>query len=318
LQEEHFMKQLLTFVALLAAVALLVPAPGAAQSSGGVRGKVVDEEKQPVADAEVLIEFEGGVTRKYEVKTNDKGEYMQVGLPVGPYKITATKEGYVPGAIGIRVGIGIAESMPDVELISNEAAAQQAAPDTELIKEKFDKGVEAARAGRLDEAETIFNELLVEQPGIAEVHRNLGYIHAQREDWAKAEASYQAAIDLRPGDPAFVTALAKLYQDTGQEEKAVALMSQAAAENPEDAQTQLNQGIFQINQGQTAEAQASFEAALAADPSLAEAHYHLGTILVGQGKIPEAVEHLETYLASNPPNEQYAATAQGLVQALKQ
>ena len=79
-----------------------------------------------------------------------------------------------------------------------------------------------------------------------------------------------------------------------------------------------HQGIFLLGSGQSVEAQAAFEAALAADPSLAEAHYHLGTILVGQGKVPEAIEHLETYIASGPSNEQYAATAQGLVQALKQ
>ncbi len=115
-----------------------------------------------------------------------------------------------------------------------------------------------------------------------------------------------------------MNALAKLYSDTGQEEKAAALMAQAAADNPEDAETQLTQGIFLINQGQSAEAQASFEAALAADPSLAEAHYHLGTILVGQGDVPGCIEHLEAYLASNPQNEQYKATAEGLVQALKQ
>ena len=81
------------------------------------------------------------------------------------------------------------------------------------------------------------------------------------------------------------------------------LMSQAAADNPEDAQHPVStQGIFLLNAGQNDEAQAAFEAALAADPSLAEAHYHLGTLLVGQGKVPEAIEHLETYLASNPNN----------------
>lgn len=281
-------------------------------------GKVVDEEEQPVADAVVLLEFEGGVTRSYEIKTNDKGEYMQVGLPIGPYRITASKDGYVPGAIGIKVGMGLARDTPSIELISEAAAIKQASPDAEEIKAKFDEAVVLARAGDLDAAEAAFNEVMALNPGIAEVHRNLGYIHAQREEWDLAEASYQAALDLRPGDGAFVSALAKMYTDSGQEEKAEALMSQAAADNPEDAETQLNQGIFQINSGETAKAQASFEAALVADPSLAEAHYHLGTILVGQGDVPGAVEHLEAYIASNPSNEQYLATAQGLVQALKQ
>jgi Flp pilus assembly protein TadD len=312
------MKSLITAVAALAAFVMLAPAPAAAQTSGGVMGKVVDEEKQPVAGAKVLIEYEGGVNRSYEVKTNDKGEYMQVGLPIGNYKLTASKDGYVPGAIGIKVGMGLARDIPTIELLSQKAAAGQADPNAEAIKAKFDEGVALARAGDLDEAEAVFNEILAMNPGIAGVYRNLGYIHAQRKEWDAAEENYLAALDLRPGEPEFVTALVQMYTDSGQEEKAAALMAQAAADNPEDARTQLAQGIFQINEGQLAEAQASFEAALAADPSLAEAHYHLGTIMVGQGKVAEAVEHLEAYLASNPTNEQYAATAQGLVQALKQ
>lgn len=312
------MKTLFTAVAFLAVLTLLAPFPAAAQNSGGIMGKVVDEEQQPVAAAKVLIEFEGGVTRSFEVKTNDKGEYLQVGLPIGPYRITASKDGYVPGAIGIRVGMGTARDLPVIELISEAAAIKQASPDAEAIKAKFEAGVALARAGDLDAAEAAFNEVLALNPGVAEVYRNLGFIYAERKEWDRAEASYLSALDLRPGAPEFVNALAKLYSDTGQEEKAAALMAQAAADNPEDAETQLTQGIFLINQGQSAEAQASFEAALAADPSLAEAHYHLGTILVGQGDVPGCIEHLEAYLASNPQNEQYKATAEGLVQALKQ
>jgi len=312
------MKSLISAVACLAVLFILAPAPAAPQTSGGILGKVVDEEKQPVADATVLIEFEDGVTRSYEVKTNDKGEYMQVGLPIGNYRITASKDGYVAGAIGIKVGMGLARDTPPLELLSEAAAAKQVSPDAEAIKAQFDEGVKLARAGDLDAAEAIFNDILTKNPGIAGVHRNLGYIHAQRKDWDAAEASYLAALDLRPGEGEFVTALVQLYTDSGQEEKAAALMAQAAADNPDDAATQLAQGKFQINEGQTAEAQASFEAALAADPSLAEAHYHLGTVLVGQGDVAGALEHLEAYIASNPDNAQYLATAQGLVQALKQ
>ncbi len=310
------MKHALSVVGILAVLAL-VAAPVAAQSSGGVRGKVVDENNEPVADANVLIEFDGGVTRKYEVTTNDKGEYMQLGMGVGPYRITAAKEGYVSSAMGVRIGLGIS-GVPVLALKSHAAAAQQSSPDAEAIRAKFDEGVALAQAGKLDEAEVVYQEILVDHPGIAGVYQNLGYIYAQKKDWVKAEESYLSALDLRPGEPSYVTALAKVYQESGQEEKATALVAQAAADNPQDAATQLNQGIFQLNEGKTAEAQASFEAALAADPDMAEAHYHLGTIKVGQGKVDEAVEHLEKYIASNPKNEQYAATAQGLVQALKQ
>jgi len=310
------MKHALTAVCLLAGLALLA-ASGEAQTSGAARGKVVDDQGQPVADASVVIEYQGGVTRKFEVKTNDKGEYMQVGLSPGTYRFTASKEGFAPAALDIRIAMGLATQIPELQLVSKAAAAAQANPDAAVVREKFTQGVELARAGKLDEAEALFKEILEVQPGVPEVHRNLGYVYAQRKDWAAAEASYQAALDLRPGDPELVAALAQMYQDSGQKDKAAALMSQAAAENPQDAHTQLNQGIFLLSSGDTEKAAQAFEAALAADPSTAEAHYHLGTILVGQGKVPEAVEHLEAYLAMNPDNAQYVATAQGLLEALK-
>ena len=311
------MKHAFTALTLLAGLALLVP-PTGAQTTGAARGTVVDDQGQPVADATVLIEFTGGVSRKFEVKTGEKGQYQQVGLAIGNYHFTASKEGYVSAALDIKIGMGLATQIPELQLISVAAAAAQANPDEAVVREKFSQGVDLARAGKLDEAEAIFNEILEIQPGIAEVYRNLGYVHAQRKDWANAEISYQTALDLRPGDPEFVAALAQMYNDSGQKEKAVELMNQAAADNPEDASAQLNQGIFLLSSGQTAEAQGAFEAALAADSSMAEAHYHLGTILVGQGKVPEAVEHLEAYVASNPSNAQYAATAKGLLEALKQ
>ena len=311
------MKHALTAFALLAGLALLAP-PSGAQSSGAARGVVVDDQGQPVADATVTIEFTGGIPRKYEVKTNEKGQYQQVGLAIGNYHFTASKEGYVDAALDIKIGMGLATQIPELQLISAAAAQAQANPDAAVIKEKFEQGVGLARDGKLDEAEAIFQEILEIQPGIAEVHRNLGYVYAQRKDWANAEMSYQAALDLRPGDSDFVAALAQMYQDSGQGEKAVALMSEAAADNPADARTQFNQGIFLLGSGQTVEAQAAFESALAADSSLAEAHYHLGTILVGQGKVPEAIDHLEAYVASDPANAQYAATAQGLIEALQQ
>jgi Tfp pilus assembly protein PilF len=182
----------------------------------------------------------------------------------------------------------------------------------------FAKGVNLAQAGQLDEAAAIFEEIDQAHPGILEVYRNLGFISVRQENWARAEASFLAALELRPGDPDFVAALVKVYEESGQEEKARELVSQTASANPGDGTAQYNQGIFLLKEGKSEEAMGAFEAALAADPPAMEAHYYLGTLLVGQGQVPEAIEHLEAYVASEPPNPQNLATAQGLLEALKQ
>ena len=90
--EESKMKRFLAAFGLLVAF-VLAGVPASAQSTGTVRGKIVDDKGQPVQDVVVLLEFQGGMTRKNETKSNKKGEYAQVGLNPGAYKITVGATG---------------------------------------------------------------------------------------------------------------------------------------------------------------------------------------------------------------------------------
>ena len=77
----------LVLCSFLATLAFALPA--AAQ--GLVQGVVTDAQGQPVDGASVVIEAEG-TNRHFDMKTNKKGEFMQIGLSSGPYKVTATKD----------------------------------------------------------------------------------------------------------------------------------------------------------------------------------------------------------------------------------
>ena len=54
-------------------VAVAIATPGFAQSTGMVKGKVVDAEDKPVDGAKVTIDFKDGISRTYEVKTQQEG-----------------------------------------------------------------------------------------------------------------------------------------------------------------------------------------------------------------------------------------------------
>ncbi len=309
------MRHTFIMTGLLAGLSLLAP-PAEAQS-GGARGKVVDADGKGIPKAHLVFEhLEGGP--RFELQTNEKGEYIQVGMSTGPYQITATRDGYEAKAVRARIGIGMATDIDKIELQTARVAIQQPGAAEEAVRAMFAKGVEHTQAGELDEAAAVFEEINQAHPGILEVHRNLGFIYIQQKDWANAETHFLAALELSPGEPDFVAALVKVYEESGQEEKAKELVSQAASANPEDGTAQFNQGIFLLNESRNEEAMGAFEAALAASPPVMEAHYYLGTLLVGQGKVPAAVEHLEAYVASEPPNAENLATAQGLLEVLKQ
>ena len=61
--------------------------------SARIYGVVTDSDGEPVPDAGVVVEFQGGVARKFELTTNDEGEFIQMGLARGPYSVSAGKEG---------------------------------------------------------------------------------------------------------------------------------------------------------------------------------------------------------------------------------
>jgi tetratricopeptide (TPR) repeat protein len=315
------MKRLSVAAGLAAACLLLPSAAGWAQSTGAVRGRVVDEKGQPIQDAVVSLDYQGGVNRKLDTKTNKKGEYTQVGLPPGPYKITVNKEGYQGTFLETRVSLGEPAQLPDFKLLSKAAAQAAAGAEADKanagLRELFAKANQLSTEGKSDEAIAAYQEVLAKNPQIAEAHYNIGYLKGQKKDWAGAEEAYLKALEVRPGYSEAVNALARVYQDSGQPDKATALSDKAATENPKDAKAQFNLGVFYLNSGKAEDAAAAFQKAQEADPGNAEVYYYLGTLAVGQNKIPDAITQLEKYLSMNPTNKQNVATAQGLLAALK-
>ena len=309
------MKRFLVAAGLVLGLGLLA-APAQAQT-GTARGKVFDAQGQPVADAKILIEFQGGITRKFEVKTNKKGEYMQVGMQPGPYRFTASKEGYQTSVADVRVALGDATEVPPFKLVSAAQAAQQPGSAAAELKGSFEKAVALQGAGQFDEAEAAYKAILEKTPDVPEVYQNLGAVYAAKKDFAQAEATYLKGLEIKPDSADMATQLARLYQENGQPEKAMEVMSKSASANPADAKAQFNQGIFLLNSYKNEEAIAAFEAAVKADPSMTEAYFRLGALMVGQGKVPEAIAHLEKYLGMNPTDAGNVATAQGLLKALK-
>jgi tetratricopeptide (TPR) repeat protein len=307
------MKRLCGLIGILLGLSLLAT-PTRAQT-GWATGRVVDSEGNPVPGATVALKYLGERNWNFQTKTNKKGEYVQSGLPSGRWRLTVSKEGYETTGIESEVPSEPVE-IPDIVMHAAKPVEEGPKVVQVDLRAKFTQAVELTRTGHLDEAEAMFKELLEPMADVPALHQNLGYLYAQKKDWAKAEASYLKALELKPGDSGIISGLAEVYEQSGQKEKALALVSKAAEDNPQDAVASYNRGVYLLNAGQAPEAIKAFEAALAADPKLVEAHFHLATLLVGQGKVAEAVQHLETYLASNPTDEQNVATAKGLLQAL--
>jgi tetratricopeptide (TPR) repeat protein len=316
--------RLVTVLAVLATLVLSLPA--FAQSTGLVKGKVVDAQEKVVEGATVTIEYTDGVSRKYEVRTNKKGEYIQIGLQPGNYRITAQKEKVGVQAFDVRVRLG-STSEVNFTLTPQGAApmSKEEAAQLEAFKKVFDAGIAANNAGNYDEAIARFNEAVAMRPDCFACQYNLGSAYARKQEYEKSEAAFKKAIELKPDQPDGYNALAELYNAQKRFDDAAKMMEEAtkrasaggaSATGGGDANALFNQGVIFWNAGKIAEAKKQFEAALQANPGHAEAHYWVGMASLNEGKVPEAVQHFEEYLKLEPTG-QYAEQAKGVVSQLK-
>jgi len=300
--------------------------PARAQT-GQVKGKVVDAEGNPIEGASVLIEYVGALTRRHETKTNKRGDFVQIGLQSGPYKVTVTKDDMM-AAQEVRIRIG---SMSEVNFVlqPNPGGTPMTKEEAEKLKAKFaaatatfDEGVALSQAGKDDEAIAKFNEVIGAIETCGECYVNIGAIYARQKNFDEAEKAFKMAIEQNPNLPDAYNGLANIYNsqrkfDEAAEASAEAqkLLAQSGAGGG-DASSIFNQGIILWNSGKIAEAKSQFAEAIKIDPSLAEAHYWLGMANVNEGKLPEAVTEFEKYLEL-APDGQYAAQAKGIVAQLK-
>lgn len=312
------MKRLLGRGGLLVALGLL--AVEATAQTGTARGKVVDDKSKALPETVVTIEFLGGVTRKFESRTNKRGEYTQVGLAPGMYRFTATRDGYQPAAIDARISLGEPTYLPELKLVPR-APGQAAAPTdkaAQQLQADFRTAVDLMNAGKSTEAEAAFRDLAAKNAAIPEIHYNLGLLAAGRKDWAAAEAAYRKATELKPDYTLAYTALSNMYLMTNQPDKAAEMATKATGSAGQDPKALFQVGYVAFNSGKYQEAGEAFKKAETADPQNAEIQYYLGSIALTLNNVDECITRLEKYVASAPATAQNLTTAKALLQACQQ
>ncbi|MEW5984891.1 MAG: tetratricopeptide repeat protein [Acidobacteriota bacterium] len=313
-------------VLFVAACALVLVAPPSHAQTGMLKGKVVDGAGKPLDKIVVTIEFKDGINRKYEVKSNNKGEFIQIGLPPGNYQATATHKQLGTQSFSVRVRLGEAAEINFVlgggekgeGGMSKEEAAKAA-----LLRQTFDAGVAASRASNFDEAIAKFNEAIGMVPNCFDCYYNIGYAETQKKAYEQAEAAFLKAIELKPDYVDAYNGLATVYNaqkkfDKAQEvsQKAVELASAASPDGTASVDSLYNQGVIAWNAGRIAEAKGHFLEVLKLKPDHADANYQVGMAYINEGKLAEAAAAFEKYLEI-APDGQYAAQVKAMLPQIK-
>ncbi len=137
---------------------------------------------------------------------------------------------------------------------------------TVTVKQAIDLALQHHSAGRLVEAESIYQQILQADPNQVEAMHLLGVI------------AHQA----------------------GKNESAVDLIKQALAINPDFAEALNNLGIALQELERLDEARENFQKAIAVMPDYVDAYYNLGNVLKNQGKLAESIVNYQKALILAP------------------
>ena len=304
------MKQrLLMVIVAVAVVALCVP-PVFAQATGTVKGVCKEMDGKPIAGANLeWANTDNG--RKYNLKTNNKGEYFSLGIEPGKYKVTLTKDGKQLDQVN-NFPVGADEAVLDFDMKKSQAeAAQQKGISAEQLKQ-----MQEAQAKNAKEVNTVkaLNEKLAAantamQTGDFETAVNTLNEATQMDPtrdllWARLGDAHLSSAPKQTDS----AEKAKRYGDAVNDyQKAIDLKKQtmATSQKPDDPKVLAayynNLGQAEAKTGQLEESVKAYDqAAQLNPPGAAQYYYNQGAVLTNSGKVDEANAAFDKAIAADP------------------
>jgi len=138
-------------------------------------------------------------------------------------------------------------------------------------------------------AQAAVEKALALDPNLADANAASGWIKATYDwDWAGADASYQRAMALEPGNAMVVRGAGSLAATLGRLDEALTLHRRAVELDPLSAAARINLGTYAYYAGQFGEAVVAFKKALELSPAIPVVHHDLARVNLAQGRPNEA------------------------------
>jgi predicted O-linked N-acetylglucosamine transferase (SPINDLY family) len=155
------------------------------------------------------------------------------------------------------------------------------------------------QAGRLAEAEDLYQKVLAIDPLQFDGRHLLGLVHYQRGDCAEAVRHFDLAIAIKP-DAAAYNSRAAALNGLQRFDEAVVCCDRALALKPDLPEALTNRGVALVELERFAEALASYDRAIALRPDHGEAFNNRANVLNRLQRFDEALESAERAIALMP------------------
>ncbi len=277
---------------------------------GRIRGVARDKEGNTIEGVRITITSMQYSAVSLTLKSNKKGEFIQIGLQPDYYQIKAEKDGYFPVIFEKRVKI---QEIVDAsfEMESGKYYIEESPGEKD-----FKRGNEWFSQGKLGEAAKAYQEAINKETDEPVYYNNLGIVYTKMEKYEEAIGIYKKMLEIQQESYSAYKNLGELYGLQKEYREALPYFTKAAELSPDDPDAFYSLGACQMNTGAHSEALASFSKAIEIKPDYAMAYYQVGMIFVNQNNKEEAIKNLEKFLEL-VPDDPNAPIARKLVEYLK-
>ncbi len=183
------------------------------------------------------------------------------------------------------------------------------------VKE-FDRGVQADRDGKRDDAIEHYQKAVKIAPAFYMAHNNLGSDYLSKSDFSAARNEFQQAIQLNQSDGAAYFNLSNVCTLTGELPQAQLYLDQGMQRQPDSALGHFLQGTLDIRLGKLPQAEGALRQAIQLDPMMAQPRLQLVNLLLQQGRKGDAVAQLHDFVGAFPESP-FSGKAKDLLKRLQ-
>jgi len=294
---------------------------GSSAFNASLSGSVRDTSDRPLSGARIdVIDPTTGrsVAGTFSLAN---GTFEVINVPRGTYEVVASA--------------GLTESRSRLDIDADREVSFRLAVNTESkgsqasislsqlnvpgkARKLFEKAEAAFRLSRVEEAFSFVQKALVCYPNYAKALMLRGVLNMQKGDNKDAQPDLEKAVALDYGDDMSFVALASLYNNEGQFDRAEQTLDHSMSLNPKSWQANLEMARSQLGKSDFGGAVRSLDRAqMFAPPTITMVHLYRAQAFIGLKDYKGAIGELENYL-SKSPNEANSEMARNTLTKLKE
>jgi tetratricopeptide (TPR) repeat protein len=284
----------------------------------------------------ILVELQVHGATINSVYADDQGRFGFSGLSSNAYHVVIKDEAYnavdqranldlsISGLVTLRITLVPREDKKQVPVTGDVNGSNPYMVDPKqynrhfpkkAVKE-FEKGLEADRDGKKDDAIRHYDKAIEISPTFYPAHNNLGSDELSKSDLPAARKEFEKVVELNQSDAAAYFNLGNVCMLMGQLPDAQHFLEEGLRRQPGSALGQFLLGSLNIRTGKLPEAEHALRHAMELDPTMAQPHLQLVNLLLQQGRKADAVTQLHSFVTAFPASP-FTGQAKQLLQRLE-